>query len=408
MKLKYFSSYLALGILALTIGACNDAEYSEIDNGLYIAEAGPMDAFNQQVETQLVDDSNIERTFTVRMARPVSQDVAVKLEIDESMIATYNAEHETQYQMLPKEYLEMPDLETVIPAGEVMAPALNLTIKPFTTPNQEQYAVPVKIASVSGPVAVTGRGDRLLLLLTMPNKQKSVVLKYMHKKEVPFKATIPVTEWSFEYWIKVNNTTEYPIEPWYGESKQNDPYLWKRRYMFADDSVPIYLDGDEQVYLRYYADNADGIGPTLQCQMDGVYFDSTPFWYPEKWFHITYTYDGANMVLYKDGVKNAEKAVSKNFAFNKLLLCSGGFSATQEVEFAQIRLWSKCLKPAAIVEGMSRQLPDDTADLIGYWPCNEGQGAVLKDHSGNGYDIDFEGKAPGWSDKIYNFAHPND
>ena len=407
MKLKYFSSCLVVGMLTFWAASCNDAEYSEIDNGLYIAEAGPMDAFNQQVETQLVDDSNIERTFTVRMARPVSQDVAVKLEIDESMIATYNAEHETQYQMLPKEYLEMPSLEAVIPAGEVAAPTLNLTIKPFLTPNQEQYAVPVKIASVSGPVAVTGRGDRLLLLLTMPNKQKSVVLKHIHAKVVPFNAQLPLPEWSLEFWLKVNNKTGQPTEPWFGNGKDNDPQKPKRNQMFYDNSSPLQLSGDEYVLLRYYSDNADGIGPTLQCQMEGPYLDSKPFWYPDKWFHLTYTYDGTTLTLYRDGTVDGDKKVSKDFSFDKMILCSG-FASTMEVEFAQIRLWSKCLKPAAITEGMSRQLPDETADMVGYWPCNEGQGSVLKDHSGNGYDIDFEDKTPGWSNKIYNFAHPND
>ena len=207
MKLKYFSSCLALGALAFLATACNDAEYTEIDNGLYIAEASPMNAFNQQIEMQLVDDSNIERKYTVRMARPVGEDVTVKLEFDESMITAYNAKHATDYQMLPQQFLEMNTMEAVIPAGETAAASLLLTIKPYTTPNQEQYAVPVKIASVSGPIAVTGRGDRLLLLLTMPNKQKSVVLKSPHQTVTTFKGNYALNEWTFEYWLKVNNKT---------------------------------------------------------------------------------------------------------------------------------------------------------------------------------------------------------
>lgn len=410
MKLKYFSSYLALGALALSMGACNDAEYSEIDNGLYIAEAGPMDAFNQQIETQLVDDSNIERTFTVRMARPVSEDVTVKLVFDETMITAYNEAHDTKYQMLPKEYMEMPTMEAVIPAGEASAPGLLLTIKPYTTPNQEQYAVPVKIASVTGSVAVTGRGDRLLILLTMPNKQKSVVLKSPHKVDVSFKAKQSVDQFTFEYWLKVNNKSGYATDPWYGEGdavKDHDKNIWKRRLVFSDGAAPIYLGGDETMLLRYWADGAKCYAPTLQCQLDGAYFDSEEFWYPDTWFHITYTYDGAKMILYKDGVKNKELEVSKNFAFDKLILADN-MASTMEIELAQIRLWNKCLTPAAISDGMSRQLPDETDGLVGYWPCNEGNGTVLKDHSGSGNDIDFGGRTPGWSEKIYNFAHPND
>lgn len=410
MKLKYISSCLAWGMLTFLVTACNDAEYTEIDNGLYIAEAGPMDAFNQQIETQLVDDSNIERTFTVRMARPISEDVTVKLEFDESMIIAYNEAHDTKYQMLPQEFMEMSSMEAVIPAGMASAPGLQLIIKPYTTPNQEMYAIPVKIASVSGPVAVTGRGDRLLLLLTMPNKQKSVVLRNSNYKQLNFKAKLPAAQWTFEYWLKVNNKTGYATDPWYGEgdgNKQHDKNIWKRRYMFSDGSAPIHLGGDESVLLRYWADGVKCYAPTLQCQLDGAFMDSEEFWYPDTWFHITYTYDGSTLILYKDGVKNKDLVVSKNFAFDKMTLCDN-MAGTMEVEFAQIRLWNKCLTPAAISDGMARQLPDDTDGLIGYWPCNEGQGTLLKDHSEKGNDIEFGNQTPKWSEKVYNFAHPND
>lgn len=409
MKLKYFSSCLALGALAFLATACNDAEYTEIDNGLYIAEASPMNAFNQQIEMQLVDDSNIERKYTVRMARPVGEDVTVKLEFDESMITAYNAKHATDYQMLPQQFLEMNTMEAVIPAGETAAASLLLTIKPYTTPNQEQYAVPVKIASVSGPIAVTGRGDRLLLLLTMPNKQKSVVLKSPHQTVTTFKGNYALNEWTFEYWLKVNNKTNNPTEPWYGAGdgvKDHDKNIWKRRMIFSDGAAPIYLGGTETMLLRYWADGAKCYAPTLQCQLDGAYFDSEEFWYPDTWFHITYTYDGSKMILYKDGVKNKELEVSKKFTFKQLVLADN-MAGTMEIELAQIRLWNKCLPPSSITEGMSRQLPDGTDGLVGYWPCDEGEGTVLKDHSGKGNDIDFGAKTPNWSETVYNFAHPN-
>lgn len=78
-----------------------------------------------------------------------------------------------------------------------------------------------------------------------------------------------------------------------------------------------------------------------------------------------------------------------------------------QVEFAQIRLWTKCLTQNAIQEGMSRQVPGDSEGLIGYWACNEGEGNILKDSSPNGNDIVINGEAQ-WSDKLYNFYHPNE
>lgn len=404
MKLKYFSS-LALGALSFFVGACNDAEYSEIENGVYIAEASPMDNYVQQVELQMVDEANVNRTFTVRMQRPASQDVQVKLEFDTTMIDAYNAKNSTAYQMLPAKYIDMPQMEAVIAAGQVSAPSLTMSIKPFTTPNQEQFAIPVRISSVVGAQA-TGNGNKLLLLLSSPLKQKSVVLTARNSHTFNFKGDIAAPTWSFEFWLKVNNKTGQSTEPWFGTATV-DPYRPKRAQIFGDNSAPIHLSGTESVLLRYWADGVKKTGPTLQCQLDGPYMDSSEFWYPDTWYHIVYTYDGKTLTLYKDGEVDVTKEVSKNFIFKTLSFCSS-FGWQMEIELTQIRLWNKALTKNAIKDGMSRQLPGNSDGLVGYWPCDEGEGTVLKDHTSNGNDIDFGDKKPSWSGKVYNFAHPND
>ncbi|EJX02350.1 secreted protein containing Region of unknown function DUF1735 [gut metagenome] len=404
MKLKYFSS-LALGALSFFVGACDDAEYSEIENGVYIAEASPMDNYVQQVELQMVDEANVNRTFTVRMQRPASQDVQVKLEFDATMIDAYNAKNSTAYQMLPAKYIDMPQMETVIAAGQVSAPSLTMSIKPFTTPNQEQYAIPVRISSVVGAQA-TGNGNKLLLLLSSPLKQKSVVLNGRNSHTLKFKGDIAAPTWSFEFWLKVNNKTGMPTEPWFGTAA-GDPNRPKRAQIFGDNSAPIHLDGTESVLLRYWADGVKKTGPTLQCQLNGPYMDSSEFWYPDTWYHIVYTYDGKTLTLYKDGEVDVTKEVSKDFIFKSLSFCSS-FGWKMEIELTQIRLWNKALTKNAIKDGMSRQLPGNSDGLVGYWPCDEGKGTVLKDHTSNGNDIDFGNKKPSWSDTVYNFAHPND
>lgn len=404
MKLKYFSS-LALGALSFFVGACNDAEYSEIENGVYIAEASPMDNYVQQVELQMVDEANVNRTFTVRMQRPASQDVQVKLEFDTTMIDAYNAKNSTAYQMLPAKYIDMPQMEAVIAAGQVSAPSLTMSIKPFTTPNQEQFAIPVRISSVVGAQA-TGNGNKLLLLLSSPLKQKSVVLERNNAHSINFKGDIAAPTWSFEFWLKVNNKTGQSTEPWFGTAT-GDPYRPKRAQIFGDNSAPIHLSGTESVLLRYWADGVKKTGPTLQCQLDGPYMDSSEFWYPDTWYHIVYTYDGKTLTLYKDGEVDVTKEVSKNFIFKTLSFCSS-FGWQMEIELTQIRLWNKALTKNAIKDGMSRQLPGNSDGLVGYWPCDEGEGTVLKDHTSNGNDIDFGDKKPSWSGKVYNFAHPND
>ena len=149
----------------------------------------------------MVDEGDVIKTLTVRLVRAINQDVTVTLDIDQQLIDEYNQQHEATYELLPEEFRSF-DRTVTIPAGEVSAPVINLTIKPFTTPNNEAYAIPVRITSVTGPIGLVGNANHILYLLTSPNKQKAVVLKSANKTSLNFKNEIPVTQWTIEYWIK--------------------------------------------------------------------------------------------------------------------------------------------------------------------------------------------------------------
>lgn len=395
MKMIKFTKYVGLMAALLAVVGCDDAKQSIIKNGLYIQEAATSNTFGQQIESQLVDESDVLKTLTVRLARPIDEDVTVTLGIDQKLIEDYNEKHNAAYELLPEEFWNFERTVT-IPAGEVAAPVINLTIKPFSTPNNEAYAIPVRITSVTGPIELIGNANRILYLLTSPNKQKALVLKSMNSTVTPFKAEMPAPQWTFEYWIKFDNTTGRPTGPWVGPAN-----ISFRRNIFTDNAAPISLNG---VLLRYWADGAKKIAPCLQCQLDGNYFDSEEFWYPDTWYHIAYTYDGSTIRLYKDGTLNNMKADVRDFVFKNINLAES-FGWRMQVEYAQVRLWKKCLTDNAIQEGMSRQISANSEGLIGYWKCDEGEGNLLKDSSPNGNDITVNG-TPNWSQQ-YNFSHPN-
>lgn len=399
MKIKNISRYLACTVAACTLYACNDAEYSVIENGVYIGEAAPGDAFNQQRANLLVGTEAVELSLNIRMAAPVDQDVTVRLSTDESLIRQYNEANASTFQLLPSKFMEMAETVT-IPAGETSAPTTTLTIKPFTTPNNEQYAVPLRITVENSAVPTVGSSDKMLYLLTRPNIQKSIVLG-QGETTTRFKASIPADQWTFEYWIKVNNITGRPTGEWEGEKNR-----YFRSLIFGDNSAPIHLGGSESVLFRYWADGVKKIAPTLQCQLEGPYFDSSEFWWPDTWYHIAYTYDGTTMTLYKDGTEDNSKQVDKKFNFDKLMLCSA-FGWQMQVEFAQVRLWNKCLPANVIKDGMSRQIPADSDGLVGYWKCDEGEGRTLKDCTANENHITLLPDNSSWSNKEYDFSDPN-
>ncbi len=396
MKMIRFSKYVALVIILASVFGCDDAEMKAIDNGLYIQEAAPSNKFDQQIITQLVDDEEVVKTLTVRLVRAMDHDVTVTLDIDPQLLEDYNNKNEANYLVLPEEYRNFEKTVT-ISAGNVSAPVIDLTIKPYSSSNGEAYAIPIRITSVDGPVEMKGNANHLLYLLTSPHRQKAVIIKRGNRTTKTFSTAIPMEQWTFEYWVKVDNITGKPTGDWEGLGNKNF-----RARIFVPDSQPLTFS---DLTLRYYADGANVQIPILQFQNSAGHFDTTGFWWPDTWYHIAYTYDGTTVTVYKDGVKDNSLANSIDWTFKSLSFAIGSFGYEQQVEFAQIRMWKKCLSENVIKDNMSRQVAGDSDGLIGYWKCDEGTGNELKDSSPNQNHVTLGG-TPQWSEQI-NFSHPN-
>lgn len=250
---------------------------------------------------------------------------------------------------------------------------------------------------MDGPVEMKGNANHLLYLLTSPHRQKAVIIKKGNRTVKTFSTAIPMEQWTFEYWVKVDNITGKPTGDWEGLGNKNF-----RARIFVPDSQPLTFS---DLTLRYYADGANVQIPILQFQNSAGHFDTTGFWWPDTWYHIAYTYDGTTVTVYKDGVKDNSLANSIDWTFKSLSFAIGSFGYEQQVEFAQIRMWKKCLSENVIKDNMSRQVAGDSDGLIGYWKCDEGTGNELKDSSPNQNHVTLGG-TPQWSEQI-NFSHPN-
>lgn len=399
-----------MAIGALVVTGCNDEVYSPIENGLYLSEATSNKTFSQQIESITVGLEPIQKTLTAKLAKAVAEDVKVVFELDESLIEQYNSENGTSYQLIPSASLDFEaGREIVIPAGKVASESELFTIRYTKSPNAEVYAIPFRMRYVSGPVNLVGNADHILYLLSAPNLQQSVMVHRGNETsfEIP---EIDTKEFTIEFWVKVNNKIGWvPDEslPWFGSGKGNDPGKSKRQQIFGDNCGPITV-GD--ALLRWWADGAAGIAPTLQFQTSNGYFDSNEWWEADTWYHIAYTWNGSKVILYKNGVQDKELGHEGPFVFKNVSLFnlsgSGSRATRMEMEMAQIRLWTKCLTPSAIVDGMSRVVPSDAEDLYAYWPCDEGAGNVLKGGGKVAQEVTVRGNVQ-WSEKIYDFSNPN-
>lgn len=410
MKYSNIIKYLSVGLVAVVAMGCHDEKYKPISNGVYLEEAAPLDKHNQQVETVVVDEGEVVKTLTARLARPADEDIQVKFTLDESILEAYNAANNLNYQMLPEEFRTLDEVSTIV-KGTVAALPVELTIKPFTTPNDELYAVPVRMSIVSGSESIRGNADKMLYLLSSPLKQNSIVLGSGDIR-TPFNKEFPGEKWSLEFWLKVNNKTSWQVqswEEWQGndEDGRHNARRNKRAQIFGDNAAPISFDN---IMFRYWADGSQKIAPTLQAQAS-AFMDSNEWWYPDTWFHLAYTWDQetGTLTLYKNGSVDVSKSgMNENFKFSTISLC-GSFGWQMEVEFAQIRLWGKTLSENDIKNSMSRSVPVDSEGLIAYWKCDSADGNRLLDSGPNGIHIDLSrNNKARLSDKVYNFSHPND
>ena len=88
----------AMAIAALSLAACNNAEYSELTNQAYFEQTRTNANTSMKIT---VGDNNVEQNFYVRLSSPAEQTSTFEVSVDEAALNEYNARNATQYVALP-------------------------------------------------------------------------------------------------------------------------------------------------------------------------------------------------------------------------------------------------------------------------------------------------------------------
>ncbi|MBT1710088.1 hypothetical protein KK062_17715 [Fulvivirgaceae bacterium PWU5] len=110
---------------------------------------------------------------------------------------------------------------------------------------------------------------------------------------------------------------------------------------------------------------------------------------PKVWYHLTFTFDGQNVVLYVDGVVRMTVGGAKNrMNVKPETHIKIGTHPTYEGRFfagevRQVSLWNVVKTPEQIAADTGRDFAADEQGLLAYWPLTLNLGTSILDKTGN-------------------------
>lgn len=379
---KFAINILSIGVLAAAFTSCDDAKNDVIENRVYIAEAA-----STPLSDILMGDEGtvVTAPVTIRLAKPAATDVAVKLAMRQSDLDEYNKRNQTTYEIVPSEYVSMPE-DVVIKAGELSA-SVPVQVTAFKGEGGINYALPVAIATSNG-MESTVSTSKFIYALAAPLKQ--AVPSFRHNNGCRLQPAdtdwgLRLSNYTLEWWVRVTGT-----------SNPDNGYSVNNQAIFANGS------GNTELYIRFgdlvYSEGYRYKNNFLQVKTMGSQFDTGD---PTKgkglengaWYHFALTYDASTgtTILYKNGspLSQLTTAVGTAMEFDHLNMFDSGSSYFRDnVEMAQVRLWKVTRSADQIANFMRKEVRYTDPNLVFYLPMNEGEGAtVLKDVTGNGHDM---------------------
>ncbi|MCF0256001.1 MAG: DUF1735 and LamG domain-containing protein [Bacteroides heparinolyticus] len=362
---KYYMMACAAWLCAAT--SCDNADYSVIDNAIYLQEASNTASTYGKVT---VEGDVTHTDLTVRVGQPLNEDVTGSLELDASLLDAYNQTFSTSYEVLPSKYLSYEE-SFKIKKGETLAEKTAFSIKAYSNNNGELYAIPVRLKVHSGNIATIGDSQSYIILLDKALKQPVPVMDQRNKASTGKDMNLTTAEWSIEAWVWMDG--------------------------FAINNQAIINSGSgkagraNEIYIRF----GDAPIPynSLQIKTMGSQVNTVTLFEPNKWYHLTITYDAGGLVtIYVNGEKDVTLQTKGGMVnFDRMELVTSGSWFRNTCKMGQLRLWKKAITPSQIKSNMYLGINPKNPDLMGYWRLDEGKGNVFKDATPNGFDMTVEG-----------------
>lgn len=362
--MKRYNLYFLLTFVSLILfSSCHDDE--TFDNNIYMNSSSKV--FNLLIKSSVPDE---ERILYTGIAKPESQDIAVRYETDSTtLVKQYNKAYYDNAVALPSRYYKIPEASDTIQAGSVRSIGKTIYFNNINELNPDTvYVLPVSIKSSNLGVLESARTNYFVIRsAAMINVVADLEENYLH----------------IDKWVKpevVNNLSEVTMEA----------LIRCRNY---DRLISTVMGIENYLLIRI----GDASFPSNQIQIAtnaGNFPDSdTKKGLPtNEWIHIALTYnsDNGEMKVYVNGKVQSEstKKIGKvNFGING----GNGFYIGRSYEdsrflageVSECRIWN-VVRTKDEIANNPYQVAPDSEGLVAYWKCDEGGGSTVKDYTGNG------------------------
>ena len=316
-------------------------------------------------------DGPAEIGVTVSASCQATSDQTIRVRVDQDKLERYNALYGKKYKMVPTEDYMLSNDEIVLKAGENISEQLIFSL--LRASNFEEgvtYCVPLTITDVTGGMPVLDSSRTVYLVLNQVMVVNAANLSRTNM-QLPFESDpslAAVPQVTMEARVKVNN--------------------------FASSSPFIStVMGVEEEFLLRFGDTT--IKPN-QIQLAGGGFPVTgkTEFEVDKWYHLAVVFDGSTIKLYVNGELDGQVDAPRGPVIlcgntDKRRFCIGSSVNSRYLDgsISEVRVWKRALTQNEIQNNMCYISPDYYQDMVAYWRFNEGGGSVIKDWTGNGWDI---------------------
>ncbi|HJG11092.1 MAG: DUF1735 domain-containing protein [Bacteroides sp.] len=358
MKAKYLLlTMFWVGILS----ACTNAE--TFKDALYFTGTEDSPTVKYTV------DGPSEIGVTISASCLAMNDQVVTVKVDSNKLAGYNTLYGKKYKMVPVDDYMLSGNELVLKTGQNISEQLIFSL--LRTTNFEEgatYCVPLTITNVTGGMSVLESSRTIYLVLNqvmIVNAAKSVNMPLTFQDD-PSLASVPQV--TMEARVMV------------AKFASSSPYI-------------STVMGVEEEFLLRFGDTT--IKPN-QIQLAGGGFPVTgkTEFEVDKWYHLAVVFDGSTIKLYVNGELDGQVDAPRSPIVlcgktDKRRFCIGGSLNSRLLNgyISEVRVWKKALTQNEIQNNMCYISPDYYQDMVAYWRFNEGEGSVIKDWTGNGWDI---------------------